>query len=311
MVTALLAVSLASNVAVLFFAFMDLRTGLTSEPYSLINSIKMLWSTGLYVLAALVVGFSVVFPFAKLAVLTGVCMAGRIDARNRPLLEWVERLGKWSMLDVFLVCIILTLTSGQMLVGATPMIGIPVFVVAILLSMIAGELLAAVAEPARGATERGTMSEVLRGGFWLTLSGIALGGAVSFPFLKISDWLLADRLYSIVQLVPTLWEEEAYTPMVIIGAFLLVAPLVAWLATWRWWLLRRKGHPAHDAHRQMMIARRWSMLDVFGLALAIFLVEGEYLMKTEVRWGALFLVVLVAVQAVAQAALNRAFPTEK
>lgn len=100
-------------------------------------------------------------------------------------------------------------------------------------------------------------------------------------------------------------------PSVIIGIFLLLAPLVAWLATWRWWLLRRKGMPAHDAHWQMMIARRWSMLDVFGLALAIFLVEGEYLMKTEVRWGALFLVVLVALQAIAQAALNRAFPTEK
>ncbi len=311
-VTALLAVSLVCNVAVLFLPFMDLRTGLTSEPYSLINSIKMLWSSGLYVLAALVVGFSVVFPFAKLAVLTGVCMAGRIDGRNRPLLEWVERLGKWSMLDVFLVCIILTLTSGQMLVGATPMIGIPVFVVAILLSMIAGELLAAATEEGKvQQQDRGTRAEVLRGGFWLTLSGVALGGAVSFPFLKISDWLLADRAYSILQLVPTLWEEEAYTPMAIIGGFLLVAPLVAWLATWRWWLLRRKGHPAHGAHRQMMIARRWSMLDVFGLALAIFLVEGEYLMKTEVRWGALFLVVLVAVQAVAQAALARAFPTEE
>jgi uncharacterized paraquat-inducible protein A len=52
--------------------------------------------------------------------------------------------------------------------------------------------------------------------------------------------------------------------------------------------------------------RRWSMLDVFGLALAIFLVEGDYLMQTEVRWGALFLVALLALQKAFQFALDRA-----
>jgi uncharacterized paraquat-inducible protein A len=183
--------------------------------------------------------------------------------------------------------------------------------VAILLSLIAGQLLGATMQSPTETHERGTRSDVVRGGLWLALSGLALVGAVAFPFLKISDWLLADRAYSIVQLVPTLWLESAYTPAVIIGAFLLLAPLAAWLASWRWWWLRRQGKPADKARRQMIIARHWSMLDVFGLALAIFLVEGEYLMKTEVRWGALFLVALVALERVAQAALNRAFPTEE
>jgi len=314
-VAGLLVVSLACNVAVLFLPFMDLRAGLSSEPYSLINSIKMLWDSGLYVLAALVVGFSVVFPFAKLAVLTSVCMAGRIEARNERWLEWVERLGKWSMLDVFLVCIILSLTSGQMMVGAKPLIGIPVFVAAILLSLIAGQLLAATAAgrvvERSISVENGAKGAVAKGGVWLVLSGLALVGAVSFPFLKISDWLLADRAYSIAQLVPTLWLEGAYTPSVIIGVFLLAAPFVAWGVSWRWWWLRRQGKPAGAMRRRMTIARHWSMLDVFGLALAIFLVEGEYLMKTEVRWGALFLVALVALERVAQAALNRAFPVEE
>ena len=49
------------------------------------------------------------------------------------------------------------------------------------------------------------------------------------------------------------------------------------------------------------------MLDVFGLALAIFAFEGEYLMKTEVRLGALYLAAVVGVQWVIQAALARAF----
>jgi uncharacterized paraquat-inducible protein A len=57
----------------------------------------------------------------------------------------------------------------------------------------------------------------------------------------------------------------------------------------------------------MLLGRRWSMLDVFGLALAIFAVEGGYLMKTEVRWGALALAALVGGQLALQAALGRAF----
>ena len=46
--------------------------------------------------------------------------------------------------------------------------------------------------------------------------------------------------------------------------------------------------------------RRWSMLDVFCLALAIFIFEGDYLMDTKVRSGAAFLALLVAVQTGAQ-----------
>lgn len=303
--SALVGVSFACNIAVLFLPFMNLRAGLSSDPYSLINSIKMLWSSGLYVLAVLVVGFSVVFPFAKLGVLAGICWAGKTDERSGPLLAWVERLGKWSMLDVFLVCIILTLTSGQLLVGAEPMLGIPVFVAAILLGMVAGEIVSG-DEPEAERGEVVSRPLMLRGGLWLALSGVVLAGAVGIPFLSIRDWLLADNRYSILTLVTTLWKEDATIPAIINGAFLVLAPLAAWVFSavgwWRSWHAR----PAGKTHSWLRRAKRWSMLDVFGLALAIFVVEGEYLMKTEVRWGALFLVALVALQKLADFTLERA-----
>jgi hypothetical protein len=47
------------------------------------------------------------------------------------------------------------------------------------------------------------------------------------------------------------------------------------------------------------------MLDVFGLALAIFLVEGDYLMRTEVRWSALLLVASLALKQAFDWALDR------
>lgn len=296
LVAAMLVVSFGCNLAVLFLPFMDLRKVLAREPYSLVNSIAMLWDTGLYVLAILVVIFSVVFPFAKLGVLGSICFAGRIDARNRGPLEWVERLGKWSMLDVFLVCLILSLTSGQVLVGAEPQAGIPVFIAAVVISMAAGEILVRALPEAHSRAPASTPGAALR----LALAGAALAGAVCFPFLGINDWLLADRRYSVLTLGLTLWREGAHLPALLTAGFLVLAPALAWLTSVQaWWQARRGKGGAASAGRARFFGR-WAMLDVFGLALAIFAVEGEYLMNTEVRWGALFLVGLIAVQWVSE-----------
>ncbi|HYC71681.1 MAG TPA: paraquat-inducible protein A [Opitutaceae bacterium] len=296
LVATMLAVSFACNLAVLFLPFMDLRRVLSREPYSLVNSIAMLWDSGLYVLAVLVVGFSVVFPFAKLGVLASVCLAGRIDARNRGPLEWVERLGKWSMLDVFLVCLILSLTSGQVLVGAEPRVGIPVFIAAVVLNMAAGELLVRAAAPKTDAASAGDRGAGSPGGaLRLALGGAALAGAVAFPLLGINDWLLADRRYSILALALTLWREGAVLPSLLTGVFLVLAPAAGWAAGARAWWQARRGRSAAAADALARLFGRWAMLDVFGLALAIFAVEGD-LMETEVRWGALFLAALIAIQ---------------
>ena len=59
----LLVAALVCNVTMLFLPFMDLRVGLVTTPYSLLRSVRMLWDSELYVLAILVVGFSLIFPF--------------------------------------------------------------------------------------------------------------------------------------------------------------------------------------------------------------------------------------------------------
>jgi len=299
----LLAVSLACNVAALLTPFMKLRVGLSSDPYSLFNSVRMMWSNGLYVLAALVVVFSILFPFAKLGILAWVASGRELDPRRRNWLAGVERLGKWSMLDVFLVCLILTLTSGQVMVGAKPLIGIPIFVAAILLSMIAGELLTPDADPVETGAH---LRPPARAGFFLALDALALGGTLAFSVLRISDWLLVNHDYSIVTVVPTLWKQGSILSAFMVASFLIIAPVGAWFAYARWWWCRRADRPAPRSHAHARLMRRWSMLDVFGLALAVFLVEGDYLMKTEVRWGALFLVALLAMQKAFQTALDRA-----
>lgn len=300
---ALLAVALACNVAVFFIPFMRLRIGLSAEDYTLMRSVEMLWDSGLGVLAVLVFGFSVVFPFAKLATLAVVTAAPRITPRHQAWLANVERAGKWSMLDVYLVCLVLTLTSGQVLVGAEPRAGIPLFVAAVLLSLATGEILAAAvgrhARAPRGTPPRST-------GAWLALAGAALVAAASLPFLRIDDWLLADRSYGIATLGWTLLREGAWLPGALAWAFLIVAPALQWWAAYRWWRRARRGEDASALWERRAAYARWTMLDVFGLALAIFLVEGDYLMTTEVRWGALLLVAALALRQAFDWALDRA-----
>ena len=289
---AMLGASFACNVAVLFLPFMELRKGLGTEPYSLVRSVRMMWSSGLYVLAVLVVGFSVVFPFAKLAVLAvlaTLCTRGRLGPRGHAALGWVERLGKWSMLDVFLVCLILTLTSGQLLVGANPLAGIPLFVAAIMLSIVTGNLLASHVDPQPPPAPRLV-------GWMLALAGLALAGTLAMPFLKIHDWLLADRAYSILSLSGTLLSTGAWTAGAVAAFFLVIAPLSTWALELKLWRQQHRAENTGRTWRRLLAWRRWSMLDVFGLALAVFLVEGDQLMHTEVRWGALFLVALVALR---------------
>jgi paraquat-inducible protein A len=306
LVASLLLAGFACNVTVLFVPFMDMRIGLNRQPYSLFHTTAMLWSSGLQVLAVLVMAFSVVFPFVKLGVLAWLCGAGVIDGGSRRWLALVDRLGKWSMLDVFLVCLILALSSGQLLVGARPLIGLPVFVAAIVLSMASGELLSA-ALPHRASPRPVSTQGFRRSGWWLALSGVALGGSLGLPSLQIHDWFVANKAYSVATAVPALIRSGSPLPAAIIAAFLIVLPVATWSITCLWWWRLRCNRPEQPLYRLMLLGRRWSMLDVFGLALAIFAVEGGTLMKTEVRWGALALAALVVGQLALQAALGRAF----
>lgn len=279
----LLFASLACNVSALALPFMQLRRGFSNEDYTLLHSVKLLWGNELYVLSLLVIGFSILFPFAKLGILFWVVGSKEKDDRKRPWLERVERLGKWSMLDVFLVSIILSLASEQFLVGAKPQLGLSLFIAAIMLSMTAGEMISRKRLPHSQPTATPTARQ---GGFILMLSGITLIAALAFPLLRIEDWLLKNREYSIITLVPALWVQGAWLASLITASFLVIAPLLVWIAGLLAWRSQAKN-PLPRYWCQL--AQRWSMLDVFGLALAVYAIESDHIMKTEIRWGALFL----------------------
>ncbi len=296
----LILVAFALNVAAVLLPFMDMRRGLGStRTYSLPHSVQLLWDSKLYVLAVVVVAFSVVFPFVKLLVLAGI-----VTGRGRSRLAFVERFGKWSMLDVFLVCLMLALANDQLLVSATPRIGILCFTCAIALSMVTSAWMQARlgTAPLRQAPGAAVLRRLL---VWQWLLLLLLGGALLVPFLEIDDWLLSDHPVSIAIAIAGLWETGARELAIVIALFLVVAPVGCGLLTIH--VLRRleRGRPAAGARRLRAVLRHWEMLDVFALALGIFLVEGRAFVKTELSWGAYLLALLLVLYGFGEALYER------
>jgi len=104
--------------------------------FSVISGIQNLYHDKQYFLAFIIFFFSVVFPIVKLCSL-GVLWVVRLkEEHQKSILYWLELLGKWSMLDVFVVAVIVVAVKLGVLAKAEPRKGIYVFAVAILTSMV-------------------------------------------------------------------------------------------------------------------------------------------------------------------------------
>jgi paraquat-inducible protein A len=104
--------------------------------YSVIAGVHGLWEQGQYVLAIILFFFSVVFPLVKLAALGLLWLAPLAEQRRQAVLRWLGILGKWSMLDVFVVAILIVLVKLGPLAKVQPERGVYWFAAAIFLSMI-------------------------------------------------------------------------------------------------------------------------------------------------------------------------------
>lgn len=289
----MLALSFTLNVVALCLPFMDLRRGLRTHPYSLQASVKLLWESELYVLAGVVVAFSMVFPFVKLGVMTCVLFGGVREDRERRTIEIVERYGKWSMLDVFLVCIMLALANDQFWIDAQPRAGLLCFTLAIVASMLTSRHMLA------RLTQHAPQPELeLRHPRWLavgqTLLLALLVAVLLVPFLEINDWLLKDHPVSILSTIAGLWSSGARSLAVIAVLFLVVAPLVSSVSTLALFLSAARNKSLDGVRELAHQMRHWAMLDVFALALGIFLVEGNAFVRTDLTWGAFLLALLLA-----------------
>jgi len=119
---------------------MDAQAGILwkrwKSSYSVWAGVVALWEANELLLAAVVFFFSMVFPFVKLLALAVIWFVRLAEDRRAVLLRWLELLGKWSMLDVFAVAILIVLVKLGPLAKVEPRSGVYFFSAAIMSSML-------------------------------------------------------------------------------------------------------------------------------------------------------------------------------
>lgn len=259
------------------------KLGSEDRSYSVLGGLLDLARGGNVLLALLVLSFSVLFPIAKLGLLARL-LATRVErAERRGLLRWLALLGKWSMLDVFVVAILIGAVQLGILAGAAPRAGIHLFGAGIVLAMLSTAAVAsALGErapaPAPRELARSSLGERL-----LPLVGLALLVAgLALPLLQVEKWLFWKNEYSVLQALLELARGGDPLLAAVVALFVVLLPVarflgVAWL---RW---RREAATPWAARLARL--EEWAMLEVYVLALLVVLVKISDLASVEPRAG--------------------------
>jgi len=110
-----------------------------TDTVSLLDAMWLLLEEGHPLIFALVATFSIIFPVLKLIILF-ISSLELAAGHYRTLLAWIARYGKWSMLDVFLVAVVIVSIRLDTLADATVHYGLYAFTASIILSMLATSL---------------------------------------------------------------------------------------------------------------------------------------------------------------------------
>lgn len=134
-----LAVAAVLLVAGWFLPILTVRElWLIEDQVSIAQGLVALFDEGDYFIFAVILVFTVAFPVIKIA--AAFVLLFRIDSRAANLPLWLGRidaLGKWSMLDVFVVALLVVAIQMRWLADVVVQPGIYVFGAAILLAMLA------------------------------------------------------------------------------------------------------------------------------------------------------------------------------
>jgi len=114
----------------------------SSRADTILSGVAALYTSGSWPLALIVLVASVMIPLGKLAALTYLLISVRRGsangARDRThLYRMIELIGRWSMLDVFVVAFVVALIQFQPLMASQPGPGLPFFAAVVILTMLA------------------------------------------------------------------------------------------------------------------------------------------------------------------------------
>lgn len=136
----LAAVALVLLTVSLNLSFMRMTTLGQERQFSLVGGIAQLWRDGHHVISAVLLLFSVVFPYAKLAaLLLATSGLAPLSLRARHVLHRAADVsGKYSLLDVVVIAMLIVLIKFRGFAQVTAEPGVVWFCAAVLLSIAAG-----------------------------------------------------------------------------------------------------------------------------------------------------------------------------
>ncbi|MBC01881.1 MAG: hypothetical protein CMJ34_01070 [Phycisphaerae bacterium] len=294
--------ALTFNITALTMPFLEIKIGLAPvENYSIPHTVHLMWfEFKVYLIAVLVAGFSLVFPFVKLLLLICGWYLPLTEHRRGRVLSVLGALGRWSLLDVFvaLVLIVLAHDQGRLFVtGVKP--GLALFLAAIIIAMITGDIMhrlhdrTSVDQPVPRRAKQ--LSPLMTWGVPV-LALAALGTLVASlqaPYLKITAWFLDRTEYSILGTIQALIEESDFIFGFAVAMFLVIMPSLRVLLIGGAWWWRGDPLKLFRISGVLRVVERWAMLDVFALAIGLFLLEGGNLVPIEHRSGVWLLLAAV------------------
>jgi paraquat-inducible protein A len=121
---------------------LESRALLTAESNTIMSGILLFWEGGSWMIAALVFIASIVVPLTKLFALTWLLVSVQMKSRARPyqrtqLYRMVEFIGRWSMLDIYVVALTVTLVQVGSLASIEVGPGALAFGAVVVITMIA------------------------------------------------------------------------------------------------------------------------------------------------------------------------------
>ncbi|MCX7544003.1 paraquat-inducible protein A [Marinicella gelatinilytica] len=106
------------------------------ESKSIVSGIQKLAESGQWVIAGLIFIFTILTPIMKSAVMALILLSRRLHFSKR-CITWLQLIGKWSMLDVFVIALLVIYFSTKAggATDATLQIGVYYFIAYVLASM--------------------------------------------------------------------------------------------------------------------------------------------------------------------------------
>ena len=254
----------------LFLPTVALRkaAGTSGSEFSVLTGIADLARGGNLLLALIIFIFSFTFPVVKLTALWVLWYRRMPEDSVERTLHRLKSLGKWSMLDVFVVSVFVGSVRFGILARATPRYGIYLFSGAVILSMIAtfAQLrLVRVHAPSASSGARPSLAALPVA----ALALLFLSAGLALPLMETRKWVFWKEDYSVISGTAALAREGNVLLATGIAVFVVVLPVVALAGQIALVLLRRSGRPSGPLVRALEVLGKWTMVDVFALGVLV------------------------------------------